>query len=355
MFNYNVITYNYVIKIERFYMSKSAKIYELHENDGQYLLGNRNKVQSIVVHCTANSLKKGVALSKAAALSIFGVFDVHLANNFKTIGYHYIIYPDGTIYKGRYDNETGEHVGKPDYTYNGMSITNGNSIGVCYYGGLIPTNKRDSEGKIICDPCDTRTKEQKAALVLLLYLLKRKFPKSVVLGHRDLKDKACPSFDAKTEYRWISNGELPSGQNASIFTNANVNPNTPYKIDVLDYGFGSFHHMSKAAESKDSAAKRGTLAQREAYIKQRRELAAREYGHARKGSGIGISINGSKTAGWDKTIMENPSARIDIAQNLKNNYHYQDVQTSNNDYISFDFNASRESRSSMEIANIRQI
>ncbi len=100
MFNYNVITYNYIIRIKVFNMTKSAKIYELHENDGQYLLGNRNKVQSIVVHCTANSLKKGVALSKAAAMSVFGIFDTHLANNFKTIGYHYIIYPDGTIYKG---------------------------------------------------------------------------------------------------------------------------------------------------------------------------------------------------------------------------------------------------------------
>ena len=355
MFNYNVITYNYVIKIERFYMSKSAKIYELHENDGQYLLGNRNKVQSIVVHCTANSLLKGVALSKSAAMSIFGVFDVHLANNFKTIGYHYIIYPDGTIYKGRYDNETGEHVGTPDYTYNGMSITNGNSIGVCYYGGLVATNKKDSSGKTIYEAYDTRTKEQKAALVLLLYLLKRKFPKAVVLGHRDLKKKACPSFDAKAEYRWISNGELPSGQNSSIFSNANVNPNNPYKIDVIDYGFGSFHHISSAAESKSSASKRGTLLQREQYINQRRALAESEYGHARKGPGIGISINGSKTAGWDKTIMENPNARIDIAQNLKNNYYNQDVQSFNNDYISFDFNASRDSRSTMEIANIRQV
>ena len=53
--------------------------------------------------------------------------------------------------------------------------------------------------------------------------------------------------------------------------------------------------------------------------------------------------------------MENPNARIDIAQNLKNNYYNQDVQSFNNDYISFDFNASRDSRSTMEIANIRQV
>nr|DAS69914.1 MAG TPA: lysozyme [Caudoviricetes sp.] len=33
--------------------------------------------------------------------------------------------------------------------------------------------------------------------------LKSKFPGITVCGHRDYSSKACPSFDAKTEYKNI--------------------------------------------------------------------------------------------------------------------------------------------------------
>ena len=69
---------------------------------------------------------------------------------------------------------------------------NQHSIGVCYEGGLTP------EGI----PADTRTREQKAALVALLRSLKTDYPDAVILGHRDLPNvrKSCPCFDAKSEY-----------------------------------------------------------------------------------------------------------------------------------------------------------
>ena len=71
---------------------------------------------------------------------------------------------------------------------------NTHSIGVCYEGGL------DANGK----PKDTRTLEQKGALLALLRELKRQFPKALVVGHRDLNPmKGCPCFDAVKEYSQI--------------------------------------------------------------------------------------------------------------------------------------------------------
>ena len=62
---------------------------------------------------------------------------------------------------------------------------------------------------------DTRTEQQKASLLALLMDLRKLYPDAVILGHRDFSPdlnhdgiiepkewiKACPSFDAKTEYK----------------------------------------------------------------------------------------------------------------------------------------------------------
>jgi N-acetylmuramoyl-L-alanine amidase len=50
---------------------------------------------------------------------------------------------------------------------------------------------------------DTRTLAQKAALIGLLCNLKALYPKAKIMGHRDYSSKACPSFDAKAEYRTL--------------------------------------------------------------------------------------------------------------------------------------------------------
>ena len=53
---------------------------------------------------------------------------------------------------------------------------------------------------------DTRTDEQIISLHDLLVELKNKYPESIVYGHKDFTDKKeCPSFDAKEEYKLISN------------------------------------------------------------------------------------------------------------------------------------------------------
>ena len=133
-------------------------------------------ISEIIVHCTATPEGKD-----------FTVDDIrrwHKAQGWSDIGYHYVVYRDGTVHEGRNVNISGAH----------CSGHNMHSIGVCYVGGC------DAGGKT---PKDTRTEEQKASLLSLLVDLRRLYPKAKIHGHRDFANKACPSFDATGEYRKI--------------------------------------------------------------------------------------------------------------------------------------------------------
>ena len=96
------------------------------------------------------------------------------------IGYHYVIKLNGIIELGRPLDMQGAHT----------KGQNKNSIGVCYIGGC----DKDMEAK------DTRTDAQKDSLIELLRVLKKMYPNAKIHGHRDFAAKACPSFDATTEY-----------------------------------------------------------------------------------------------------------------------------------------------------------
>lgn len=130
-------------------------------------------INEIIVHCSATPEGKD-----------FTIADIdrwHRQRGFTKIGYHYVIYRDGTIHVGRNESEVGAH----------CLGHNQNSIGICYIGGL------SSDGKT---PKDTRTDAQKKALTTLLQALKKKYPSASIHGHRDFAKKACPSFDATKEY-----------------------------------------------------------------------------------------------------------------------------------------------------------
>ena len=51
---------------------------------------------------------------------------------------------------------------------------------------------------------DTRTDAQKDSLKYLIGYLCASYPGAKVYGHRDFSSKACPSYDAKEEYKNIS-------------------------------------------------------------------------------------------------------------------------------------------------------
>lgn len=134
------------------------------------------KVNEIIVHCTATAEGKD-----------FKVEDIdrwHKAKGWNCIGYHKVVYLDGSVHQGRPDSKIGAH----------CFGHNNNSIGVAYVGGVA------SDGKT---PKDTRTPQQKTSLVKLLTELKHKYPEAAIRGHRDFTAKACPSFDATNEYKNI--------------------------------------------------------------------------------------------------------------------------------------------------------
>lgn len=134
------------------------------------------KINEIIVHCAATPEGKNF---KAADIDRW-----HRERKMKCIGYHYVVDLDGTVEPGRPESEIGAHcLGHNQY-----------SIGVCYVGGLAANGKT---------PKDTRTAAQKEALLALLKKLRAKYPKASIHGHRDFAAKACPSFDATTEYKNI--------------------------------------------------------------------------------------------------------------------------------------------------------
>ena len=134
------------------------------------------KINEIIVHCAATPEGKNF---KAADIDRW-----HRERKMKCIGYHYVVDLDGTVEPGRPESEIGAH----------CLGHNKNSIGVCYVGGLA------ADGRT---PEDTRTAAQKEALLALLKKLRAKYPNASIHGHRDFAAKACPSFDATTEYKNI--------------------------------------------------------------------------------------------------------------------------------------------------------
>ena len=97
------------------------------------------------------------------------------------IGYHYVVRRDGSVETGRALDLVGAH----------CRGHNSHSIGICYEGGV------DMQGR----PADTRTSAQRKALHKLVTRLHDEYPKAIIVGHNVLNPmKACPCFDAATEY-----------------------------------------------------------------------------------------------------------------------------------------------------------
>lgn len=128
-------------------------------------------VTKIIIHCTATPEGREVTVNEVTRW--------HLSRGFQTIGYHYLIYLDGTVHVGRPIETPGAHT----------EGHNANSVGVCYVGGLDKAMK----------PKDTRTPAQKAALLSLVRDLKIKYPSATIHGHKEFANKACPSFDVQKE------------------------------------------------------------------------------------------------------------------------------------------------------------
>ena len=78
-------------------------------------------IKEIILHCSATPEGKDY--------SVDTIRKWHLQRGFSDIGYHYVIYRDGSIHNGRDVNISGAH----------CTNHNSKSIGVCYIGGLDST------------------------------------------------------------------------------------------------------------------------------------------------------------------------------------------------------------------------
>lgn len=148
-------------------------------------------INEIIIHCSATPEGRDV--------SVADIRQWHLQRGFNDIGYHYVVYRDGSVHIGRPLRQVGAH----------CLGHNAHSIGICYIGGCEAVSHR---GQLPSK--DTRTPEQKVALRKLITELRTRFPKARVLGHRDTSPdkngngkierwewlKDCPCFDAVKEY-----------------------------------------------------------------------------------------------------------------------------------------------------------
>lgn len=142
---------------------------------------SKRNIREIIIHCTDTREGKDYTVDD---IRNWHTMKPPKGRGWADIGYHYVIYRDGSIMPGRDIDKIGAH----------CSGHNSYSIGVCYVGG------RSIEGKTK----DTRTPAQKAALLSLLQFLKAVYPDAHIYGHHDFdRGKDCPCFDAK-EYKELS-------------------------------------------------------------------------------------------------------------------------------------------------------
>jgi N-acetylmuramoyl-L-alanine amidase len=133
------------------------------------------QLNRIILHCTATPEGKHFTVDQ--------IRKWHLAQGWKDIGYHYVIYLDGTLKEGRPIEQVGAHT--KDH--------NKDSVGIVYVGGV------DAKGKAK----DTMTQEQETTTVNLIKALREEYGELSLHGHNEFANKACPSFNVKTKFHWL--------------------------------------------------------------------------------------------------------------------------------------------------------
>lgn len=140
-------------------------------------MSDRNETDYLVIHCSATPPTMDIGVSEIRSW--------HQKRGFYDVGYHYIIRRDGTRERGRLLDEIGAHVVGHNH----------HSVGVCLVGGT------DKMGQ----PENNFTEAQWTTLYTTMKELHETYPKSVIVGHRDLDArKACPSFSVS---EWV--GDKP--------------------------------------------------------------------------------------------------------------------------------------------------
>ena len=133
-------------------------------------------ISYLAIHCSATPQTTTVESINSYWKRVLG---------WRAPGYHFIIKANGEIVQ----------LLPIEQISNGVAGYNKNTINICYIGGVDRNNK----------PIDNRTKEQKASLLKVIKEMKALFPTAIVKGHYQFPNvkKACPSFDAFSEYKLL--------------------------------------------------------------------------------------------------------------------------------------------------------
>ena len=133
------------------------------------------KLTRIILHCTATPEGRHVDVAT--------INGWHVQRGWSGIGYHYVIYLDGSVHNGRDVSKAGAHV----------AGHNADTIGVVYVGGCDAAMKAK----------DTMNDAQETAFVNLVKALREKHGPLTLHGHNEYAAKACPSFKVKDKFPWL--------------------------------------------------------------------------------------------------------------------------------------------------------
>lgn len=111
----------------------------------------------------------------------------YLSQGKKDTGFHLVVFPDGSVFKDRAENEIGSH----------CSGVNNRSLGIALVGKF-------SEGFIPEEQLNSAAKE------IATWILKYNIPIERVTAHKEVADVECPNFrpeDLRSKV-WFSSREL---------------------------------------------------------------------------------------------------------------------------------------------------
>lgn len=139
-------------------------VFKILENNFLFTnnLSNRLITRRIVIHHSASDTNT----------TIDDIHRWHLGRGWSGIGYHYVIYPTGVIYRGRPERKIGAHAYQDK-----LHEANTDGIGICLIGNFMLTPP---------------TNIQLQALIWLINDIRKRYPNLPIIGHKDVQPTACP-------------------------------------------------------------------------------------------------------------------------------------------------------------------
>ena len=130
----------------------------------------RASTDYIVIHCSATKPSMDI---DAETIRNWHVNE----RGWRDIGYHKVIKRNGDVEDGRDVRDSGAHA----------AGYNSKSVGVCMVGGMAEDNSAENNF----------TAQQWTALLDLVKQIKVDYPEANVIGHNEISEKECPSFDVQ--------------------------------------------------------------------------------------------------------------------------------------------------------------